>query len=358
MRIFNFLIATACLVAVLFSSCTSDKDATITVSLAKGALIINEGSFGHANGSLSFYYSAKDSMANDVYAKVNGVTPPLGDVVQSAFIQDTLCFVVADNSKKITVVNLRNFKKVTEVADLVLPRYCVVANNKLWVSCWSDPYKAGYISVRNLTTYAEEKKITVGAGPEQLLVQNSKLYVANCGGYTTDSTVSVIDMPTQTVASTIKMGVDNPTEFAVDANNSIWVLCVGSTDWATNVSKPSKINKLNAAASAVETSVLISATAHPSSLKISSDKHSLLVGGGYGFTGIFKMDITATAFPALPFINKSFYGFNTNPVNDEIYACESPSFSSNGNLIRYKADGTLIKSYPVGIGPNGVLFVN
>ena len=356
MRISNIFYAVIFIAALFMASCNPDDSITpSTFSFAKGALITNEGSFGKANGSLSFYYSDKDSMANDVYAKANGSTVPLGDVIQSALIVDSLCYVVADNSNKVVVINIKNFKRTTEIADIVLPRYCMVYNNKLWISCWGNPTQAGYVSIRNLSTLAEEKKITTGAGPEKMIVHNGKVFVANCGGYVSDNTVSVIDPNSLALSATIKNFADDPTDFAIDANNTLWVLCAGIS-YPTNTS--SKLHRINESAMTTDLGLLLSTDSHPNHLALSKDKKTLFYGGGYGFNGIFKIDINAPAVPAKPFIDKSFYGFSINPATDEIYGLEAANSTSNGNLIRYKADGSQIKSYPVGINPNGAVFIN
>ena len=102
---------------------------------------------------------------------------------------------------------------------------------------------------------------------------------------------------------------------------------------------------------------IISQTQHPQHIDISNDKSIVYYGGGFGFSGIYAMSITATSLPAAPFIdNKMFYGFNVNPVNGDIYTLDAGNFTDTGMLYRYSSLGSLIRQYSVGIAPNGVAF--
>ena len=71
-------------------------------------------------------------------------------------------------------------------------------------------------------------KCTVGYQPEELVVQDGKIYVANSGGYNGmsslgyDRTVSIIDLNTFTVTKTIDVGV-NLFHIRNDKYGKLWV---------------------------------------------------------------------------------------------------------------------------------------
>ena len=184
------------------------------------------------------------------------------------------------------------------------------------------------------------------------------LYVANSGGYANNNTVSVIDTKTDEVVKTITLDGDSPRDFVLDANNDIWVLCAGYTDWySTPITQtPSKLVKINPTTNEVAETITLGETFHPTCLEVSKNGNNIFYGGGYGVQGIFKISIDDNIAPSTALIDKSFYGFNINPETGVIFAMEAPSISSNGTLYRYESNGTLLGTYEAGIGPNGANF--
>ena len=113
--------------------------------------------------------------------------------------------------------------------------------------------------------------IKAGTGPEGILVSNNKIWVANGGGFTVDSTVLVIDPVTDNVIKTIFVG-HNPKELVEDANGNIWVLCYGyiqyDTDWNISVETLSKLVKISSSDYSVQKEIVLAAGTHPFHLDI------------------------------------------------------------------------------------------
>ena len=148
----------------------------------------------------------------------------------------------------------------------------------------------------------------------------------------------------------------------IDKNNDIWVLCYGyiKYDGSFNIilETPSKLVKLSGLTLDKAGEYIISATQHPLHIDISNDRSTIYYGGGFGYAGIYAMEINATAIPSTPLVDgsKFFYGFNVNPANGEIYTLDATDFTTPGILRRYSPEGNLVKQYTVGIAPNGALF--
>ena len=89
----------SCLLALVMSACgpkdplPNHDDAIV----GKGVFVINEGNFGYANASLTFYNPAEDTVANNLFYRVNGA--PIGDVGQSLALIDDKLYIVVNNSK-------------------------------------------------------------------------------------------------------------------------------------------------------------------------------------------------------------------------------------------------------------------
>ena len=103
---------------------------------------------------------------------------------------------------------------------------------------------------------------------------------------------------------------------------------------------------------------VFSQTKHPLHIDISKDRLTVYFGAGYDSKGIYAMSISASSTPTVPFIDGSrmFYGFNVNPAKGEIYALNATDYTSHGWLLRYSAEGNLIKQYVTGVAPNGAVF--
>ena len=347
----------AALLSVALFGCKKDSpkdDQTPKVTPGIGAYIINEGSYGVGNGSISYYSTSTDAVSNDMYASANGV--PLGDVAESMTISNGYGYIVVNASNKMEIVTMADFKHVATIGSLTNPRYFVAINSsKGYLSQWN-----GNVSIVNLANNTVSGNIAVGAYPERMLFCNSKLYVTNSAGYATDSTISIINTSTDAVTSTITVGGD-PKALVKDKNNKIWILCGGNIIYNTqspyNIisQSPSELVRIDPSTDLIEATIKLSDTLHPGNLGISPDGMTLYYGGGYGFNGIYSMQITATSAPSTTFINAVFYGFSVNNVNGEIYGCVANGTNA-GTLNRYTTTGSLIKQYTVGVFPNGAAF--
>jgi YVTN family beta-propeller protein len=330
---------------------------SLLYDLNQGVAVSNEGAFGTGNASLSIYYPDGDSIVNDVFTKVNN--RPLGDVFQSIGFAGNNAFMIMNASNKIEVINKSTCAEVATISDLGSPRYfCAINNEKAYVTLWGNGGKVGVI---DLATNALTKQITVGVGPEKIILINQKVFVANSGGWGTDNRVSVINPQTNEVTATITTG-DNPKDFVVDVNGKLWVLCTGNVvygaDYSITSQTSGKLMMINPSTNLVEKTIDLGETYHPSQLEINLTKDLLYYGGDFGTAGIFSVSIDATAKASTPFIDEFFYGFNVNPNHGIIYGLQAPNFTSAGLLKRYSTTGQLMGTIVVGVGPNGAYFVN
>jgi hypothetical protein len=115
--------------SVIFFFATScekiNEEPLVTINNLKGMFVVCEGVCGNANGDISFYDSKTDQTTRNIFYSANGVE--LGDVVQSFEIVDTLGFIVVNNSRKVTVVNMKDFKTVKTINGFSYPRSVVRA---------------------------------------------------------------------------------------------------------------------------------------------------------------------------------------------------------------------------------------
>ena len=340
--------------SILVTACDDENTVYFPKNFTEGVLITNEGAYGAGNGSVSFYSFDKDNLYNEVFKTINDRA--LGDLVQSITIHNEFAFIVVNGSNKIEVVNAENFTETGVITDVLSPRYYIGINEtKGYVSEWGTGFGTN-VKVIDYNTLAITKTISVGTGPERMILLNNYVYVANSGGWGNDNTISVINTETDEVVKTIVLDGDSPRDFAIDANGKLWVICAGYIDYTNMSETASKLVRINPTTNEVEETITISATVHPANIETDSDRTSIYYGGGYGVQGIFKMSINNNTVPTTPLIDESFYGFNIDPESDKIFALEAPTFTANGTLWRYESNGTQLGSYEAGIGPNGAGF--
>ena len=194
----------------------SDND--LSGSFNPGVFIINEGNFGWGNGSVSFFDFTELKVYDHLFQKANDRV--LGDVPQSMFIKDSLGFIVVNNSGKIEVVNMGNFRSVNTITGLTSPRcFFPVSDSIAYVS---DLY-SGSITLVRLDDFTITKTIETGMSTEQMIKIGDELFVANWSG---GNKILIIDIIEGKPLDTIDV-IMEPNSMVLDKNQKLWVLCSG-----------------------------------------------------------------------------------------------------------------------------------
>lgn len=342
-----------CLPVVLFFlSC--EKENKNDTRFDKGVLVTNEGLFNASNGSVSHIDPVTGKVTNHVFLTVNERPP--GDIVQSMAVFEGRGFIVVNNSHKVEVVDTESFKSLHTITGVDYPRYFLgIDRNKGYLT---DGNFGGLVRVIDLESMEIIDNIPVGYGPEALVRSGQHVFVANSGGWGSDSTVSVIDIATNTVVETVHAG-DRPTDMDVDVYGNVWVLCHGNLvydmDWNIVDESPSMLVKIDPLS--FETTAFEIGTAgdgfNPQRLAISADLMTLYFEEA---GGVYAMPVGSPSVPAEPLITGSLYGLDVDPATGEIYVLEANGFETNGTARKYLPDGTPAGSFEVGLFPNGAVF--
>ncbi|MES2574931.1 MAG: DUF5074 domain-containing protein [Bacteroidota bacterium] len=353
---FSKLVLVALVSSVFFVSCTDDENNNEEPlgSYDNGALILNQGGFGKGNASVSYLSSDLVTQQNNIFSLVNPEIT-LGDTGQDIGLYEDLAFIVLNVSNKIEVVNRYTMAHVATIsAGLDNPRYIAFSNGKAFVTNWGDGGSTSddYVAVLNLSTYAVATNIPVAEGPERIIENNNKLYVAHVGGWGYGKTISVINAVNNTLSTTINVG-DVPNSLEI-SNNYLYVICGGKPSYAPAETAGSfvKINLLN---NTVTNTINFPAATHPSNLDIVDNTVFYTVD-----SAIYKSTLSATTLPTTPLFTttaQGVYGVYSFAVNNnKIYVGDAGDYSSNGKVYIYSSTGTLEKDYTVGIIPAGFYF--
>ena len=349
-KLFRPLLLSAALVSFL-ASCSNDTNTpTPTGGSGQYAFVINEGNFTNGIGSVSRFDKSTKALTIDAFANANNGAV-LGSVVQSMGVVGTTGYVVVNNSNKVEVVSLPDFKSKATIAGLNQPRYFAqsAANSlKGYVTEWLGgpypaPYTNGRVSVIDLSTNKVTSTIPVGINPNRAIAAAGNIYVAN----SSSSFLTVINDASGVVSNTLALP-SPASDIVVDKNGNIWVLC--STDYA---SVPASLVRFSPATPTTLTRLPLPTVGSGGGLRISPDGLQLYYSYG---KGEYRMSITDTSLPTTPLIRRSFYGFDIDPSTGTLYGTDALNYSNPGRMLRYQTNGTIIDSATVQVSPNGVVF--
>lgn len=353
---FSKLVLVALVSSVFFVSCSDDND-NIEMPLGSydnGVLILNQGGFLKGDASVSYLAEDFLTQQNNIFSLVNpSIT--LGDTGQDIGLYQNFAFVVLNGSNKIEVVNRYTMEHVATISSgLNNPRYIAFSNGKGFVTNWGDGGDASddFVAVINLATYTVSSTISVAEGPERIVGENSKLYVAHAGGYGYGNTISVLNGANNTLSTTINVG-DVPNSLEIN-NGSLYVICGGKPSYAPAETAGSFV-KINISNNTVANTILFAAATHPSNLDIVDASVFYTVGAS-----IFKSTLSATTLPTTPLFTtaaQGVYGVYSFAVNEnKIYVGDAGDYNSNGKIYVYSSVGLLEHEYTVGVIPAGFYF--
>ncbi len=337
---------------LLFNSCSDDNgndiDPPISGDYENGYFVTNEGPFQNGSGSLTFV-DDDGTITQNVYKKVN--EEDLGNIVQSMVLASDKGYIVVNNSHKVVVVNRYTMEKISiiEGSNINNPRHLVILDNVGYLSNWGDPTDPldDFIAVIDLITNDVVRTISVGEGPENMVITNTKLFVNLEGGYSQNNEVTAVDLQFNEVDTVITVG-EVPNSSCIDFLGTVWVLCGGNPSWTGNETA-GRLYKIT------ETSISyyeFGPEDHPEHLTYGDGKLYYNLNGK-----VYQMDIDATNLPseALNGFNGYYYTLKFNET--KLYATDAGDFASEGTLKVFDiASANLLETITTGIIPGDVDF--
>ncbi len=336
----------------IFTGC-SQNDPTAPTEASPGSLkgfyVLNEGGFGKSNSSLSLIVPDSNRIYSDLFFSANKRS--LGDVANDIVTFQGKGYIVVNNSHKIEVISTETHQSL---GTINLPgnspnKIVIASDTKGYIS---NLYK-GTVTVINPVTYGVVKDgIPVGLNPQGLAYAQGKIFVCN-SGYGQDSTLSVIDILTDSVIATINVE-KSPTDIAVDGKGNIIVLCNGYSDFSNPLNDtPGAIVVVDPVKYSVIKKIPLSLQTygHPNELAVSKR--------GFGLTvvknGILKFSTEDYQVQSSAFIQKTSYAIAVDDQSEQIFLGDAVDYSSNGKIFRYSYSAVLKDSFTVGIIPGTIL---
>lgn len=324
---------------LLFFACDKDKigpqyltdNQDISAANHK-VYLVNEGTFGWGNGSLSVYDPNTGIVNQQVFSAVNGFA--LGDVAQSITRHENKFYIVVNNSGKVEVLDTASLQSVGSITGLNSPRYFLGFGSKAYVT---DLY-ADAISVVDLNSNTVTNQIAFGDWTNRLLQANGSVYV----GAVNTGNLLEIDPNTDQIVDTIALtkGVG---KMVLDQAGMLWVLCSGGIN--EQVPQLYQINPTDN--SILQSFAFGSNSESPSNLCIDPTGTTLYFVNG----GIFSMSINSGILPSNPIIpadGRILYTLAVDPNTGELYASDAIDYVQASDIYRYSASGNLMESFKGG----------
>ncbi len=337
-------------------------------SLFTGMYIVNEGNMNMNKASLDYLDFRNGLYTRNLYNQVNpDVTKGLGDVANDIGIYGTKLYIVVNNSNKVEILNVKTGKRIAQI-DVNNGRYITFSAGKAYVSSYSGGVgnsnsANGVVAEIDTNLLKITKTVNVGREPEQLVVVNQKLYVANSGGYSPpnyESSISVIDLVSFKETKRIEVGI-NLHRLKADRYGDLYLTARGDY-----YQIPSKLFVVSTQTESIKKTFELAV----SNFTIDDDIAYLYATRWDSVTGknninYQMMNVKDEVLLPQQFIRDGTfkdiqlpYGLAVNPSTKEIYVADAKDYVTPGKLYCYSPSGQLKWSVITGDVPTQMVFVN
>ncbi len=317
------------------------------------ALVLNEGTWGGNNASLSYIDLEAGTLVNDWFGSVN--QRGLGDLGQDLLIYGAKAYVTVSESGSLEAIDTSTGLSTHISLGQRYPRYIAADGGKLYVSCYR-PHSVVRIDTATLEV---EATCTLGDfNPEGMAVAASKLVVASSnvsdeqGTYSYDNKIYVIDLGTFNVDTAIVVG-SNPQKIVAIDGTRVAANYIG--DYADQPAGTAIVDL---------SSLTVTQLGHPFT------NMTVYSGHLYGYSmewtsdyssktaSFMKVETSApyTATPLLTNLSINPYAIGVHPVSGNIYVASDGNYSSNGELFCFTPEGTQLWKRTVGMLPSKIVF--
>lgn len=351
------------LLSTLFlQSCRKDEliylsdSSTVTIpqpeNNVKGFYLLNEGNMGMNSATIDKFDYQMGVYTRDVYSENNpNIVKELGDVGNDIKIYGSKVYATINVSNLVEVFDLHSGKHIKAI-HVPNCRYLAFKEGKAYVSSYSgkvaiDPNaEIGFVAEIDTLSLEVTRKVEVGHQPEEMVIHNNKLYVANSGGYRVpayDTTVSVVDLNNFTLLKNIEVAI-NLHRMRKDMDGDIYVSSRG--DYGKT---PSSLYIIDSQADTVKQHLKIPI----SNMTINEDKlyffgtpYTHEAGQGkvnYGILNTKTKEIISTHL-IQDGTEKNIlipYGLAVNPETKEIFITDAQDYVGTGYIYCFTPNGQL-----------------
>lgn len=317
------------------------------------ALVLNEGSWGANNASITALYTLDGSFESDWFDNANNGRP-LGDVAQDMLKYGSKVYATVTFSNSLEVIDPKTGASQRVDMGNRNPRHIAAEGGKLYITCYNP------CSVVRVDTASLAIEATCQLGefhPEGIAIAQGKAFVASSvtADYSTyDDKVYVIDLASFSNPQAITVGT-NPGMVKKVNDSKILVAYAGNYSDQYAGSAFVDVASLDVTQTYQE---LAGAAVYNGTIYAYASTWVEVTPGDWQQTvGYFKMDPATFSTSPLDFLSgiASPYGIDIDATSGDIYVCESIS-GANGDVHCYSQSGTLRFKSEAGIFPKKVIF--
>ena len=355
------LLAYICLPIILFfAACDDMKDVPTPVDLPatqgeSGKMyVLSEGLFNMNNSTLSLLNFDNHTLNSDYFLFVNNRS--LGDTGNDMKMYGSKLWIVVNVSSQVEVLDIKSgislkripFFNANNVARQ--PRYITFSGSKAYV-CSFD----GTVERIDTTSLTIDAVTNVGRNPDGITIANGKLYVSNSGGLNIpnyDNTVSVVNLNSFTEVKKITVGI-NPFMLDTDSQGDVYTVVRGN-----NADVKGSFCRINS-----QTDEVVQTFNMPvMDFTIKNDTAYLYSFDYYNNSYWVKTfnckteQIISESFITDGTVLERPFGIYIHPTNGNVYLTDARNYTTKGDLLCFNRRGKLIyKVENIGLNPNAMV---
>ncbi len=353
----------ACLLAGTFvlTACDDDNEEPKTeyheVAVADGLFILNEGSYySQVNGSLDYLDYATNSIQRNVFQAANGRA--LGGTPNNAVVCGSKMYIATQEENRVEVVDVKTLKALTPVS-VTAPRELCTDGEAVYVSSYT-----GEVSrIDTLALRVTLKSPVVGGNLEGIACRQGYVYVCNAWNSDYTYNTNLVKLNAQTLQKVADINVvANPNQLIAFEDN----LYLAS--WGNYSDVPATIQ-------CIDKDDRVTTLAHATYMALRLGK-LYLIGSSYDeqwnevntYTVVDLYNNKENKFiDGTEVVSPCAIG--CDPITGDVFISSrkkypnadgvpTVSYSQDGYLVRYKANGTYVATYDCGVNPGTLLFVS
>ncbi len=343
----------ACVLAIGagFVSCSDDDNNIISnndsddVLPEVRAFILNMGSYGYNNTTLTFYDPAGQvDLIGDLYYLKNG--RQLGDTGQDIIEYDGNLYITMYGSNYIVKLDGEGVEQCryefTESQGQ--PRYMAAADDKIYVTLYS-----GNVARFDAEDLAFEAMVEVGDNPECIVEEDGKLYCVN-SGWGADNRLSIIDISTFSQAENVEI-FQNPDKI-IECDGHIYIQGYGSDDYLNYPYPVAEFDPVTKTYQEIGRGTHIAAFGNTLYVIDSNTDWTTYetTNTFYSYNADTGVVNNSTFLQNMPDVltSASIYMFNINEDTGEFYIGVTYYSQGNSDIYRFAADGTFMEQFESG----------
>ena len=323
--------------------------------------VLSEGLFNQNNSSLARFSFGKQQMVRNYFKTIN--RRGLGDTANDMAIYGNKIYIVVNVSSTVEVLDFQTGQSLKQIPMLAengssrQPRQITFHEKKAYV-CSYD----GTVARIDTTSLAVEAITSVGRNPDGICVQNNKLYISNSGGLDysaglgVDNTVSVVNIATFKEEKKITVG-PNPGKILPGPEQTVYVATrgekveTGDYHFVKIDCRTDEVARIYDEKALSFTIDIEGEMAYLYNYNYSTQSSSIKMFNLKTEETLRENFITDGTRINTP------YGISINPYSGNIYLTDAGDYTTLGHLLCFNQQGQLLfRLNQIGLNPNSIVF--